>query len=251
MIRRPAAWILISTALLALALAAALAPAQETGARPSDVAQIETNLRLERKLLALDLAAYREARAVEARTRTQVGEVTGRLDQALAGESVALGNLEALHLEVSSARAAAEIAADRVEWQVLRIEDRLRRIGFLEGETGRPSTPRDPISGRWRVIVRPQNQPGTFELALNGTLVTGTYRMNTGASGSFRGTYVNNRLRMERVDSVRGFDSVYQGSLDAATGQLGGSWTANELAIGQPTQGDWTAVREGAPERQP
>lgn len=251
MLRRPAAWILISTALLTLALAAALAPAQETGARPSDAAQIETNLRLERKLLALDLAAYREARAVEQRTRTQVAEVIGRLDQALAGDSVALGNLEAVHLEVSSARAAAQIAADRVEWQLLRIEDRLRRIGFLEGETGRPATLVDPLSGRWRVIIRPQNQPGIFDLTLNGTLVTGTYRMTAGASGSFRGTYVNNRLRMERVDSIRGFDSVFQGALDQATGQLGGSWTANELAIGQPTQGDWTAVREGAPERQP
>ncbi|HET9226619.1 MAG TPA: hypothetical protein VFR31_08115, partial [Thermoanaerobaculia bacterium] len=128
MIRRPATWLL--TCLAITLLAVTLAPAQTT--TPAVSAQIEIELRLERKLLALDLAAYREARAVETRTGQELAQVTGRLDQALAGGSVALGTLEALHLELSSARAASQIAADRVEWQVLRLEDRLRRIGFLE-----------------------------------------------------------------------------------------------------------------------
>jgi hypothetical protein len=244
MIRRPA-WLLLCLALLALA--AALAPAQEIGNRSPAAAQIDTDLRLERKLLALDLAAYREARAVEQRARDQVSQVAGRLDQALASDRVALGTLEGVHLELSSARAAAQIAADRVEWQLQRLEDRLRRIGFLEGEAGRPAAPVvDPISGRWRVTVLPQNQAGTFELTLNGTLVTGSYRMNGGASGSFRGTYADNRLRLERVDSARGYDSDFVGSVDPATGRLSGSWIAKELASGQPARGDWSATREGA-----
>ncbi|HWM91914.1 MAG TPA: hypothetical protein VN493_14200 [Thermoanaerobaculia bacterium] len=247
---KPIPWLL---ACLMLVLAAALAPdqasAQETAG--SAAAQIETDLRLERKLLSLDLAAYREARTVEQRTRDQVTQVAARLDQALAGSSLALGNLEAVHLELSSARAAAQIAADRVEWQLQRLEDRLRRIGFLEGESGRPGPSSDLISGTWRVTVQPQSQAGTWELTLNGTLVTGSYRMNGGASGSFRGTYTDNRLRLERVDSTRGFDSVYLGSVDPATGRLSGVWTANDLASGQPARGDWTATRNGASETQP
>jgi hypothetical protein len=244
--KRPAVRLFPCLALIALA---ALAGAQDNSAAR---AQIETDLRLERKLLALDLAAYREARNVEQRTRDQVGQVAARLDQSLAADSVALGTLEGVHLELSSARAAAQIAADRVEWQLQRIEDRLRRIGFLEGEAGgrAAAAPADPISGRWRVIVLPQNQTGTFELTLNGTLVSGSYQLSGGQSsgsvGSFRGTYANNHLRLERVDSRRGFDSVFLGSVDPATGRLSGAWTANDLASGQPARGDWSATREGA-----
>ena len=245
MIRRPATWLL--TCLAIILLAVALAPAQTPS--PAVSAQIETDLRLERKLLALDLAAYREARTVETRTTEQLAQVTGRLDQALAGGSVALGTLEALHLEHSSARAASQIAADRLEWQLLRLEDRLRRIGFLEGEAGRPVTPSDPISGTWKVRVFPQNQTGTWNLTLNGTLVSGTYKMDGGAAGSFRGTYSDNRLRLERVDATRGFDSVFLGSVDPANGNLGGPWTAQDLASGQPAQGTWSAIRSGSETR--
>ena len=239
--RRPAKWLLACLALTLVAVA--LVSAQEAVS-----VQIETDLRLERKLLSLDLAAYREARALEIRTRDQLTTVTGRLDQALTGTTVALGTLEGVHMELSAARAASQIAADRVEWQIQRLEDRLRRIGFLEGEAGRPGTPTDPVSGTWRVTVRPQNQNGTWELTLNGTLVTGSYKMDGagGAAGSFRGTYSDNRLRLERVDASRGFDSVFLGSVDPATGRLSGTWTAQELASGQPAQGDWSAVRNGA-----
>jgi hypothetical protein len=247
--RRPAAWLLVCLLLilLAAALATGQTPAQETATtRNAASAQIETDLRLERKLLSLDLAAYREARALEMRTRDQLTTVTGRLDQALAASTVALGTLEGVHMELSSARAASQIAADRVEWQIQRLEDRLRRIGFLEGEAGRPGTPTDPVSGTWQVTVRPQNQSGTWNLTLNGTLVSGTYRMTGGAAGSFRGTYTDNRLRLERIDATRGFDTVFLGSVDPVTGRMSGSWTAQDLASGQPAQGDWSAVRNGA-----
>lgn len=258
MTRRSAAWLLPCLVLALLAALTAFAAAQETAApRSAASIQIETDLRLERKLLALDLAAFREARAMEQRTRDQVGQVTARLDQALTGDSLALGTLEAVHLEVSSARAASQIAADRVEWQIQRIEDRLRRIGFLEGEMGGRADPRDLLTGRWRVVILPQNQAGTFDLTLNGTLVSGSYALSGGnltgsTTGSFRGTYADNRLRLERVDARRGFDSTFLGSVDPATGRLSGTWTANDLASGQPARGDWSATRDGAGnERQP
>ncbi len=238
----------VSAGLAALVLLPVLAAAQDATS-----AQIEIELRLERKLLALDLAAYREARGLEQRTSGQVTQVATRLDQALTGTSMSLGSLESLHLELSSSRAAHRIASERVEWQLLRLEDRLRRIGFLETEVGRPAAPRDPVSGRWRLSVLPQNQNGTMELALNGTLVSGSYSLdNSGGAGSFRGTYSDNRLRLERVDSRRGFDSTFLGSIDPATGRLSGTWTAKDLASGMPAQGDWSAARDGAGnERQP
>jgi hypothetical protein len=251
MTRRSAGWLLPC---LVLALLAAFAAAQDkTGPRTAASIQIETDLRLERKLLALDLAAYREARSLEQRTRDQVAQVTGRLDQALTGDSMALGTLESVHLELSSSRAASQIAVDRVEWQIQRIEDRLRRIGFLEGEMGGGgrSEARDPLTGRWRVVILPQNQTGTFDLTLNGTQVSGSYTLSGGSltgstTGSLRGTYADNHLRLERIDARRGSDSAFVGSVDPATGRLSGTWTANDLASGQPARGDWSATREGA-----
>lgn len=216
------------------------------GPPPADAAyraQVQTQLRLESSLLALDLASYREARDREVGARARVTEVAGRMDQALAGDTVALGNIEALHDELSAAREAASTAAQRVEERLVRLEERLRRIGFLEGEVGArvPARP-DPVSGRWRVRILPQNAAGTFNLRLSGAVVTGTYTLDGISSGSFRGTYTGNTLRLERIDERRGFDSTFVGTVGA--GQIQGIWLLNELATGGPSRGDWTATRE-------
>jgi hypothetical protein len=219
------------------------------GPAPTDAAyrsQVQTQLRLERSLLALDLASYREARDRETGTRARVAEVAGRLDQALGGDAVALGNVEALHDELSAAREAANTAVQRVEERLVRLQDRLRRIGFLEGETGARAQARpDPVTGRWRVTILPQNATGVFNLRLNGAVVTGTYTLDGISSGSFRGTYTGNTLRLERVDERRGFDSTFVGAV--GVGQIRGIWLLNELATGGPSRGDWTATRENGP----
>jgi hypothetical protein len=229
--------------LVSLGFSGAPTASQETSAPAR--AQIETELRLERKLLALDLAAYREARGRERTTRDRVTEVTGRMDETLGGDSLALGTLETLHDELASAREAARTASDRVDGSILRLQDRLRRIGFLEGEIqgGGPAVPRpDAVTGRWRAQILPLNQTATFDLRLDGTVVTGTYQIDGGSSGSFRGTYANNEIRLERVDTRLGFDSVFRGTV--GTGRMAGTWEANELASGRPNRGEWTAVRE-------
>jgi hypothetical protein len=250
MLRRPAFAIPLACLLAWAALASgaraqssSLPSSQDAAAR----AQMDTDLRLERKLLVLDLSSYREARTAEQRARDRFNTAATRLDEALAGNSVALGTVESLHAEVAAAREACQTAAERVSWQLSRLEDRLRRIGFLEGELGAKTAPvaRDPITGHWRVTVLPQNQTGVWDLTLNGTLVTGTYKMDNGPAGSFRGTFSSGQLRLERIDASRGFDSVFLATIDS-NGRLVGSWTANELASGQPSRGDWSAARSGS-----
>jgi hypothetical protein len=66
--------------------------------------------------------------------------------------------------------------------------------------------------------------------------------MSNGAAGSFRGTFTSGHLRLERIDGTHGFDSVFLATIDSS-GRLVGSWTANELASGQPSRGDWSAAR--------
>jgi hypothetical protein len=241
-------------ALVVLCLVAGVAVAQDEPEAPpaaataSQRAQIDLDLRLERRLLMLDLTAFDEARTRERQARERVDEVSARLDETLGGDSLSLGTLESLREELDAAREAGRTAAGRVDAQIRRLEERLQRIGFLEGELaggGQAVRRTDPISGRWRVRVQPGDRSGTFELRLAGTVVTGTYQVDGGGSGSLQGTYAGNRLRLERIDVRRGFDSVFEGSLDAA-GTLSGSWSANELGVPEPARGGWSAVRIGS-----
>ena len=202
----------------------------------------QTELRLERRLLALDLVTFNEARERERRAQQAVNEVLTRLDQALAGDAVTLGTLEALQNDLDAAHAAARITEERLAAQLARIEERLRRIGLLEGETARPAVA-DPISGRWQVTILPQNATATFDLRLSGTVVSGSYQVAGVSAGSFRGTYTGGNLRLERIDARGGFDSVWEAT--AGIGRLAGTWMSNELVTGQPNRGSWTAVREG------
>jgi hypothetical protein len=232
--------------------AQATAASEASAASTSAPSGVQNDLQLERKLLSLDLVSYREARVREQAARTQVDDAGQKLDQALAGDSLALGTLESLFDVLSASRASVQIAAQRVDWQVQRLQDRLRRISFLEGELGGARAVRPgSVAGRWQVQILPQNVAGIFDLRLDGTVVSGTYQIGT-TKGSWRGTFVDNDLRLERIDSKGGFDSVFSGTFNPATQTITGSWTANELASGQPTRGDWTAARPPATEeRQP
>ncbi|MFL6193098.1 MAG: hypothetical protein ACJ75H_02915 [Thermoanaerobaculia bacterium] len=234
--------ILAAAALLLLLLPAARAQEAPTAAAAESPSQVA--LHLEQRLLSLDLLSYNESRERERRAREKVNDVLGRLDQALAGDAVALGTLEALQDELATARAAAQGAGDRLNDQLGRIEERLRRIALLDGgqPAARPAA-NDPLTGRWRVSVGPRGVTATFDLRLSGAVVSGTYQVAGGTAGSFRGSFVNGSLRLERIDSGGGFDSVWEGTV--ANGRIAGTWTTNELVTGQPTRGTWTAVREG------
>jgi len=233
----------LSLSVLLLLPVAAGAQDPRTLAESSAQPQLQTELRLERQLLALDLVTYREAREREQRAQQAVEEVLTRLDQALAGDAVALGTLENLQNDLDAARAASRIAQERLSLQLERLQERLRRIGLMEGGTGAPLRIVDPITGRWRVAIGPQNAAATFDLRLSGTVVSGSYQVAGGSAGSFRGTYTGGNLRLERIDARGGFDSVWEATV--ASGRMAGTWMSNELVTGQPNRGSWTAVREG------
>ena len=185
--------------------------------------------------------AYKETRQREGLARQKVTEVLARLDQALASDAVALGALEGLQDELAVARGAAHTAEDRLNGQLDRLEERLRRIALLETDTGAPVRA-DALTGRWRVTIQPQNLTAIFDLSLDGTVVRGTYLVNGVSSGSFRGALASGQLRMQRLDAKGGFDSTWEGTVTG--GQILGTWMTNELATGQPNRGDWTAVRD-------
>jgi hypothetical protein len=208
----------------------------------------ESQIRLERRLLARDLAAYAQARGTEQRERARFDTAAARLDQLLTGGNLTIAGFESLENEVRSAAESSKSAAERVVELRQRAGERLRRIGALQEDlAGRPAS-RDPLSGRWRVRIGPADRPGVFDLRLRGTLVSGSYVLDDGPAGSLTGTYVDGTLTLRRVDSRAGFDVTYTGTVDAAAGRVTGSWQGTELANGHPSSGGWTGARQATAE---
>ena len=118
------------------------------------------------------------------------------------------------------------------------IELEVRR---LVAEVGGPDA---PLTGAWRFAVEP-GQEGVAYLQQQGTLVTGTYTLSGGFTGSFRGTFVAGKVRLERIDSQYGFAAIFYGRLvgRGKNARLQGNWEATQLSSGLPSMGSWTATR--------
>jgi hypothetical protein len=101
-----------------------------------------------------------------------------------------------------------------------------------------------PLTGTWELVVEP-GQNGLAYLQQQGTLVTGTYSLSGGFSGSFRGTLVARKLRLERIDSQIGFAAIFYGRLvgRGRNLRLEGNWEATQLASGLASAGNWTGTK--------
>ncbi len=101
------------------------------------------------------------------------------------------------------------------------------------------------LTGRWTLNVQPDLE-GTAYLVQQGTLVSGTYELSGGWTGSLRGTLVANKVRLERIDSQLGFAAIFYGELNMSGEELviQGRWEATQLATGMPSAGGWRAVQE-------
>ena len=118
------------------------------------------------------------------------------------------------------------------------IDEEIRRIS---SEVGAAEA---PLTGTWRLVVEP-GQDGMAYLLQQGTLVTGTYSLSGGFSGSFRGTLVAGKVRLERIDSQIGFAAIFYARLvgQGRSARLQGNWEATQLASGLPSAGTWIARR--------
>ena len=191
-----------------------------------------------------DLGDMREElREIWTRLEQQTG---GMLRAQQEGESV-----ESLGLRDTDLRKAeTELLAALFEAQQKRssmLENRTM-IASIELEVQRLGTeiggPDAPLTGAWQFAVEP-GQEGTAFFQQQGTLVTGTYSLSGDFTGSFRGTFVAGKVRLERIDSQYGFAAIYYGRLvgRGRNARLHGNWEATQLASGLPSRGTWTATR--------
>jgi hypothetical protein len=123
------------------------------------------------------------------------------------------------------------------------VQSEIRRMG--EASQANP----DELYGRWSVAVEPGAMKGTFDVRLDGSIVTGVYQLSGGWRGSLRGTFIDGNVRLERIDSQQGFAAVYNGRLVLRGNEkrLEGTWDATNLAVGMPASGTWVGRREPSP----
>jgi len=171
-----------------------------------------------------------------------LADAAGRSDSALAAASDAF----------TRALASINAAAFDQRLSLERIRLLRERVGDLEREAaaGRPEQ-EDPLTGDWRIRVDPGAQEGDLHLSLDGTIVTGSYSLQGGFSGSVRGTFVGDRVKIDRIDSRLGFLAVYYGRLMPDGVTITGTWEGTELNNAGPTSGTWTAERKPEPEEAP
>ena len=208
---------------------------------------LREQIKVREDLLARQLRELGEMREELREIWTRLEQQTGGMLQAQSeGETV-----ESLRLRDADLRKAeTEFLAALFDSQQQRssILENRSMIAAIELEVQRLATEiggdEAPLTGSWRLAVEP-GQEGVVYLQQQGTLVAGTYSLSGGFSGSFRGTFVAGKVRLERIDSQYGFAAIFYGRLigRGRNARLQGNWEATQLASGLPSLGSWSATR--------
>ena len=214
-------------------------------------AQVADSMREQAKIREMVLAGQvremveirEELREVWTRLEQQSG---GLLQAQREGETVDSLRLRDADLrEIEAQMRAALSRSQQLRRSMLENREMLAAIGIevdrLSAVVGAAEA---PLNGTWRLVVEP-GQDGFAYLQQQGTLVSGTYALSGGFTGSFRGTFVSGKVRLERIDSQIGFAAIFYGRL-VGRGEnlrLQGNWEATQLASGLPSRGSWTATR--------
>lgn len=168
--------------------------------------------------------------------------------------------LEQAEQAAAEARARVQAGQDRRRSVSERLAEHVRRLAAFREEISRRrdvlrSNPSDPLTGRWEVFINPGGRRGFYRLSLDGTILSGDYVLDGGFRGSLRGTFIGDRVLLERIDSERGVDAKFYGRLMAGpTRRIAGTWEATQLAPAPesgPVAGTWAAQQVLEEESEP
>jgi len=246
----------VGLAVLGAALAASPVFANDAGPpakAPGAVEAVSASLEVEKELLAEDLDAWKALGERRAELAERARGFYEGADEALRREGASgaegLREIEAGIDEIDRERQALASAERAV---LERVRERKRRIALLDRQLTRMAARADeaagPLSGTWEVSILPVVQRGKFFLTQTGTLVSGTYELDGGFSGSLQGTLVNRKVVLERIDSRLGRWGRYEGFVSQDGSRIRGSWFSLELAGQSGGEGQWNASRsDGSP----
>ena len=204
-------------------------------------------LDLERKARNEDVLELERLTSAAARADASAASARERLVDAVRGGDVEAGDLRDEEERVMEAEARASAAREIRRAAVARLVQSVRRIALLQEEVARrrlaSRRAADPVTGHWEATIDPGARKGVYRLVLDGTLVSGDYTLDGGFRGSLRGTYVGERITIQRIDSERGFDATFYGRVQPQLKRITGTWEATAIApaIG-PVAGTWSAA---------
>lgn len=238
-----------TAACLALCLGLASFSARSGRAADADVRGLQVQLAVEKRLLDVASARWREqldrerraAQALES-AAGQVLALLGRPPQPVAAAADAISAADA-SLALSAAQQAMSAALLESRVRAIEHENQALRLGAIEAalQAVGARSPATPLDGGWNLVLDGTRR-GVLRLTQVGTLVTGDYAMEDGSSGSLNGTFAAGRLRVERVDANAGRDAVLEGALTAD--RLEGTWLATIFGRGVAEAGRWVALRQ-------
>lgn len=211
-------------------------------------AAVAAEIEVERSLLAEDLDRYDRLVRKRDLLASRLAEIYRTLDAAVrSGVGATPEQVDALLEQLGRTEAErGGLLASEVTL-VEHIRDRRRRIVLLleqmELLEGRDRHEAGALTGTWDVVLMPLEQHGLFVLRQAGTLVSGTYELDGGWTGSLQGTLVNRKVFLVRIDSKLGRMMELEGFLSADGRQIRGTWLSYEAAGGEGSTGQWSAQK--------
>ena len=233
--------------LLALVLSAGMSLAASDGSREAmriRLVALETLLAAKKSLIQAKWTALAQLDAQSRAAVTQDEAVTGDPDQRnservkdfLKGATRRQG-LEAERLQLLKTLQDLYMEADSIQGEIQKVRSDLQGAQQV-------------IEGHWVLTLMPAGMKGDIYLTQNGTLVTGDYNMENGQTGSLQGTFVNNVLVIEKIDTKYGKNGRLEGGLSKDRQSVKGSWFSYDFSSGQPLTGAFSLDRvqeENAP----
>jgi len=209
-----------------------------------------SSVEMERRRVMEDLEEFDRVSGQASRAESDLNASLNQIAR-LAREGVLdRAQLEQAEQAAADARARVQVGQDRRRAVSERLAEHIRRLAGFRDEMARRrdtlrSGPADPLTGRWEVFINPGGRRGVYRLSLDGTILSGDYLLDGGFRGSVRGTFVGDRVVLERIDSERGLDARFYGRLTATPGRrLAGTWEGTQIApapVSGPVAGTWSA----------
>ena len=234
------------------AFAVGVAPAQEedlvAASGVDAIVAVTASLEIELTLLDEDTQRYDQLSGRRARAMARLDELYRSLDQAIrAGDGSGANDVTRLmdQIELAEEERVGLLIAERV--LVDRISERRRKIVLFEERLQvlrhQAQQSGGVLSGVWDVSLLPGGQRGQFRIRQSGTLLSGTYTLDGGWTGSLQGTLVNRKVYLVRIDSRLGKMMELEGNLSSDREAIRGTWLNYELAGQQGGTGQWAASR--------
>lgn len=207
----------------------------------------------ETQLLDEAIDDFGRSRAAEQTAIEHLRQLSSQLDEGLGDPNVSLDYLNNLEAQLAAARDRACTSLEHTAQARLKMYDRMERVAAVardfEKQTDLFGDAQKGLTGMWHLEVQPLDLYGLMNLRLQGSQVSGPYRLSNGRQGSFNGSLAGDRLMLKAIEADTGRPiATIEARVDATAGQIVGKWTAMDLSSGLPSMGEWLADKVSSQE---